>query len=452
MNKVVGILIAVLFFSLTITINNCLAQKQLVDEIIAVVGNNIILKSEVEIQALQAQLQGIEEDDIECKVLDQMLLEKLFLAQAVVDSVTVSDDEVEMEIESRMQYYINLFEGDVSKMEEYYGKTILELKEELREEIKNQLLARRMQSQVTGDIQTTPAEVRAFFNSIPKDSIPYLNAEVELAELILKPIVTKQQKESTKAQLQKIKQQIVDGEKTFADLATIYSEDPGSKANGGDLGWFERGAMVPEFEGAVFKLKKGEISDLVETPYGFHIIKLEERRGAKVKARHILIKPQSSEKELETVKSRMDSLRNLVLIDSISFEAAVKEYSDDEVGKKTGGIIVNQYTGSSIFEMDQLEPEIYFAIEGLKVGEISEAMPHKMRDGTEVYRMITILQRTEPHLANLKDDYVKIKRIVEVQKKQEVMEDWIRKKAPKTYISLDEKYTDCSMVKKWSIE
>ncbi len=438
----------------------CLTSSQLVlaqedvllDEIIAVVGKNIVLRSEVEIQAIQAQMQGVENENVECQILDQMLLEKMFITHAQLDSLVVGEEEVQGELDNRMQYYIQLFNGDVGRLEEYYGKTVLQLKEELRGDIKDQLLARRMQSQIVGNIKVTPSEVREFYNSIPTDSIPYLNAEVEIMEIIVKPKVSRIEQEEVKEQLNKIKAQVESGEAEFGALAAKFSQDPGSAAQDGDLGWFSRGQMVPEFEGAAFKLNPGEMSDIIETQFGYHIILLEERRGEKIKARHILIKPETSEKEMAIAEQRLDSIRADIIKDTISFREAVLKYTEDEMGKKTGGILYNQYSGDGVFEMDQLDPQVYFAIEELVNGEISDPVRFRQQDGKEDFRIFYIVNRTKPHLANLNDDYAKMQKIVESRKQQEAMEKWLERKAPKTYISIDKEYASCSMLNKWANE
>ncbi len=444
-----------IIFALFCYINTNIATAQeeiLLDEIVAVVGKNIVLRSEVEIQAIQAKMQGMEEENIECQILDQMLLEKMFITHAQLDSLVVGEEEVQGELDNRMQYYIQLFNGDVDRLEEYYNKTVLQLKEELRGDIRDQLLARRMQSEIVGSIKVTPAEVREFFNSIPTDSIPYLNAEIELMEIVVKPEVSEEKKQEVKDKLLGFKAQVKTGEADFGALAKKHSQDPGSAAQDGDLGWFSRGQMVPEFEGAVFKLNEGEMSNIVETQFGYHLILLEERRGEKVKARHILIKPETTSEEMTNAEKRLDSIRAEIVKDTISFREAVLKYTEDEMGKKTGGVLYNQYSGTGIFEMDQLDPQVFFAIEELVVGEISDPIRFRQQDGKEDFRIFYVSHRTKPHLANLKDDYAKMQKIVESRKQQEAMETWLERKGPKTYISIDEEYNACSMLNKWSNE
>jgi len=424
------------------------AQEKIVDKIVAVIGDKIVLASDVEIQHQQALAQGMFGDDVKCQILDQLLLEKMFQTHAQIDSLTVGEEEIEVELDGRVRYFLSMFGGDEAKMEEFYGKTVLEIKDEFRSDIEDQILARKMQNEILANITVTPSEVRNFFNTIPKDSIPYFNAEVELAQLVLKPKVPKSQKDATKQKLLEIKQRIIDGEE-FAAMAENYSEDFGSAANGGDLGWVERGQFVPEFEGAAFKLKAGEFSDIVETQFGFHLIQMLERRGEKIHTRHILIKPEVTDADLEATQKRLDSIRNVILSDTLTFKEAVEKYSEDEETKNTGGLLFNQNNNSSVFEIDELDPTLYFAIDTLKEGDTSQALKFEMRDGSPAYRLMHIYTRTSPHLANIEDDYNKIVSVVEMQKQQEAMLKWLDRRIPTTYIKIDPNYQNCEIIGKW---
>lgn len=425
-------------------------QDVLIDKIIATVGDKIILTSDVEQGYLQATNQGITGEYLRCDVLDQLLLEKMFIHQAVLDSLVVSEEEVEGELESRLRYFISLFNGDTEKLESYYNKSLDEIRADFKDDIRELLLARRMQSQVVNNISVTPSEVKAFFEQIPVDSLPYFNAEVELAELIIKPQITQAAKEAVRTKLREIKGMIEDG-RDFAKLAKTYSEDPGSAPSGGDLGMMERGQLVGEYEAAAFKLQAGELSGIVETQFGFHLIQLIERRGNKIHTRHILIKPEISDEQLEATETYADSIRMLIVNDSISFADAVARFSEDELSQKSGGILINQQTGQPIFEMNQLDPSIYFAIDTLKAAEISAPVLFDERDGSQVIKLFHVISRTKPHLANLKDDYNKIQNVVKAQKQQEALEKWIKRYVPRTYIAIDEVYlsTGCPILDKW---
>lgn len=422
-------------------------QKILMDGIVGVVGDKIILRSDVEVQAQQAKIQGITEDPT-CQIMDQLMMEKLLVNQAEIDSVFVTEDEVEIETEKRLRYYLGLL-GSEAKFEEYYGKSVLEFKEEFKPDIEKILLAQRMQGDIINSVSVTPAEVKKFFNEVPRDSLPYYNAEVVINQLVIKPVVTEEAKEVTRTQLRNFRKQIVSGEKTFEELAKFYSQDPGSGAQGGNLGFQPRGTFVKEFEAAAFKLKKGEISGIVETEYGFHLLRMIERRGNQINIQHILIKPNLSQEDLDLTKIKMDSIRQLVLSDSLTFNDAVTEYTEDENGKEMGGLMVNYQTGSTYFEMSELEPDIFFAVEGLQEGEISTPILTKTPDGSQQYNIFRIKTRTKPHLANLNDDYDRIQEMAVQQKQLEVMTGWVTDKAEKTYIFLIPEFQTCESMDKW---
>ena len=426
-------------------------QEKIIDEIVAIVGERIILASDIEVQYQQAKAQGMEDNgDLKCQIIDQLLLEKMFQTHAQIDSLEVGEGELENELDGRIRYFISMFGGDVEKMEEFYGKSAAKIKEEFREDVKEQLLARKMQSQILANISITPSEVKAFFETIPKDSIPYFNAEIELAQLVIMPKVRADKKEAARQQLLGFKKQIEDGA-DFAKLAELHSIDPGSAANGGDLGWVERGQFVAEFEGAAFRLKAGELSEPIESSFGLHLIQLLERRGDKIHTRHILIKPEITEDDLDDTANKLDSIRNLILIDTLNFKEAVEKFSDDDETKGTGGLIFNPNTNSTLFEMDQIDPSLYFAIDTLDENETSKPIQFQMRDGSQAFRILHVYTRTEPHLANLKDDYNKLQSVVEMQKQQQTMLDWLNRRIPTTYIKLQDKYQTCEMLEKWNV-
>ena len=423
-------------------------ENVLIDRVAGVVGDKIVLDSDIRLQSEQAKMQGYTAPDVECQVLDQLLLERLLANQAEIDSVIVSDDEVEIELDNRMRYYLNLV-GSEEKFREYYKKSSIQFKEEFRPDIKEIMLAQKMQGQIVGDVKVTPAEVKAFFATIPKDSLPYFNAEVEVLQIVLKPKVTAEADQAAQEKLRSIRERIVSGQKTFEEMAPIYSEDPGSAKNGGRLGMQDRGTFVKEFEAVAYKLETGEISDLVKTQYGYHILKLIERRGNKVDIQHILLKPEISYDDLDLVTTRGDSIRQLVMDSTMTFSEAVEEFSEDEDSKALGGIFVNPQTGSTYFELDQLEPDIFFAVESLKNGEISEPTLIKEPDGTKIYKLFYLQSRSEPHQANLKDDYERIKNLAQQTKQNEAVSDWIKDKSTTTYIHLRNEYKECETMVKW---
>lgn len=441
--KAVLLLTALLYFS------KAEAQNQLIDQVVAVVGDKMILTSDVEIQALQAKSQGYTAADLHCQIMEQLLLEKMFLYWAEVDSLEIEDGDVDLEIENRLNYFLQMFGGDVEKMEEYYGKTLLEMKDQFRTELREQMLARKMQQQIISDVKVTPSEVKNYFQSIPRDSLPYLDAEVELAEIIVKPKLSVEQKELARQQLIDLKKRIEAGE-DFEKLAKGLSQDPGSAPKGGDLGWTKRGAFVPEFEGAAYKLKPNELSDPVESQFGFHLIQLLERRGDEVHTRHILLVPDIAYSEAEHSKKRLDSIRTLIVRDTLIFRRAVEKFSEDDLSKKRGGLILNPQRNSTTFSIKELDPTLYFTIDTLEASEVSFPTEFLQADGRKAFRIVQVISRTKPHIANLKDDYTKIQEVVEARKKQDLLQKWFERRIGRTYVMLKDQYKgNCSNMERW---
>lgn len=429
-----------------------LAQEgQPIDRVIAVVGGNISLQSELETQYLQMLASGYEpNDDSRCIIFEELLYGNLLLHRAKVDSLEVSDGEVEDELNRRLEYFISQL-GSQEKLEEYYEKSILEIKDEFRELIKEQLLSQRMQQQITGDIKATPAETRAYFNRIPKDSLPYINTEIELGRIMKRPTITKAQRAEARAKAEELRQRVLDGE-SFRALAILYSEDPGSAKQGGDLGFFTRGMMVPEFDAVAFSLKEDSVSEVFETSYGYHFVEMMERRGEQVNVRHILVRAKTSEEDLEKARVFLDSIHTLILNKKISFAAAAEKFSDDEETKNNGGIMFNPMTGATTFEMDQLgsiDQRLFLTIENMEPGDISKAVKTQSPDGKEAYNLFFLKSKTEPHVANLKDDYQKIQQAALAEKKNKAIEKWINTKAAETYVRIDGAYQDCPFAHRW---
>ncbi|WP_143017386.1 peptidylprolyl isomerase [Catalinimonas alkaloidigena] len=422
-------------------------QKTNVDKIVAKVDNYIVLRSDVEMTYVQMLSNGEKDNgNLKCEVLENLLVSKMMLAKAEIDSVMVEDAMVEDQMTRRMQYFINQI-GSQEKLEELYGKTIDQLKGELRKQVREQMIVQKMQETITADVKVTPAEVRKFFNSIPRDSLPYFSTEVEVGQIVKYPEVSKEQKQKAKEKLQDLRKRIVNGE-DFAELSKTYSEDPGSAKKGGDLGWWGRGAMVPEFEGAALQLKPGEMSPVIESPFGFHLIRLEERKGTQYRARHILIKPESSTLDLNDAKDYLDSLRSVILADSISFEKAAKEYSDDEMTKTSGGFFVDPSTNISRMPVESIDPVVFFVIDTMKVGNISPPLKFRTEDGKDALRILYYKARTAPHQANLKEDYQKIYNAALAEKKQRLLSDWFESTRSEVYISIDPMYDSCDLLNK----
>ena len=436
-----------LLFFITISIRWSAGQSKVIDEVIAVVGGNIVLKSELEnqYQQLKAQNQEQEVNKFEgdrCKVLEEILFQKLLLNQAQLDSVKVTDSQVESELSRRLNYFTQQV-GSEKKLEEYYGKSMTEIKDEFRELIKDQLLVQQVQETITTKTTITPSEVKEFFRRIPEDSLPFIPSEIEVGQIVAYPEISEEAKKEAREKIEGIRQRVLNGE-SFSTLAILYSEDPGSSKRGGELGFVERGSFVPEFEAVAFKLKEKNISEIIETTYGYHFLDLIERRGEKINIRHILISPKISSEDLKKARNYLDSIGTLIIsTDTLDFAEAAALYSQDKETKYNGGLLINPQTGTTRFEADQLEPTLFFTIDKLKVGEISQPVLMQVPGGKQAYRILYLKKRTEAHRANLKDDYQKIQEAALNEKQQQVIAEWISKKLSNTYFRLNDDYKTC---------
>ncbi len=429
-------------------------EGQVIDRVIAVVGGSITLQSELETQYLQMLSSGYEpNDDSRCIIFEELLYGNLLLHRAKVDSLVVSDGEVEDELSRRLAYFIGQL-GSQEKLEEYYEKSILEIKDEFRELIKEQLLTQRMQTQITGDAKVTPAETRAYFNKIPVDSLPFINIEIELGRIMRRPALTKEQKQEARAKAEELRQRVKSGE-SFRALAILYSEDPGSSKTGGDLGFFERGQMVPEFDAVAFRLKEDSVSEVFETSFGFHFMEMMERRGEQINVRHILVRAKTSVEDLEMARTFLDSIHGLIMDKTITFAEAAEKYSDDEESKMNGGIVYNPMTGATVFDSEQLgsiDQRLFLTIDNMKAGDISKAVKTQSPDGKESYNLFFLKSRSEPHVANMKDDYQKIQQAALGEKKNKMIQKWINDKAASTFIKIDDDFKDCPFAHRWGQE
>ena len=445
-------LIIVLLFIAHETLN---AQDEgggkVIDQVVAVVGGNIILESEIEAQYLQYREQQRitgSSSSVKCSLFENMLYQKLLLNQAELDSVEISDAQVESEMDRRLRHYISLF-GSQEKFEEFYQKSIIEFKDELREQIEELMLVENVQQTITANVNVTPSEVKSFFKKIPQDSLPFINSEVELAQIVKMPPVNAEERKRVRNKLQELRYRIINGE-NFATLSILYSEDPGSAKNGGELGLYGRGDLYPEFEAMAFTLKGDEVSEIVETEAGYHIIQLIERKGEFVNVRHLLLRPKVSSMDLAKAKVALDSIALLIQDGTYTFEEAVVKFSDDP-SKNNGGLLINPMTGTTLFESDQLDPKVFFVIDKLEIEEISTPVQFQTEENKDAYRILYLKNRTEPHKANLKDDYDKMQQWALEEKKQEEIENWIKEKAAKTYVKINEKYKDCEFVNSWEV-
>ncbi len=435
---------------LLLLLSGCFGQRKVVDKVIATVGGELVLLSEVEEQvSLMEARNGVLPEGARCAIMDQLLANKLLVNQAKLDSIEVTDEEIEVQLNARIDRILEFMNGDLNQFEDYYGQSVTDVKDQFREDLKNQLLSERMRNQIMTNITVTPSEVKAFFAQIPQDSLPYFSSEVEIGEIVFKPQVSKEAKQRAIDTLESVRQRIMDGTATFEDMAFEYSED-GSRRTGGDLGWAKRGKYVQEFEAAAYKLDKEEISPVVETEFGFHLIKMQERRGNSIRVSHILIRPETTEADYEKAVHFLDSIRNMVLVDSLSFSRAVKIFSDEnQQSYNNDGRMVNPVTGNTFFEIGDLEPDVYFAIDTMEIGSISDPFEFQGADGDTYYRIVQLQSRSEPHRANLALDYSKIQKATIEAKRNEYISDWISDKVAATYIDVDKLFRSCPILQKW---
>jgi len=425
-----------------------------IDKIVAIIGDKIVLSSEVDVQYMQfmetykGEVTEVGED-VKCEILEQLILQKLLVHQAAIDSIIVTDEEVDAELDQKMNYFISMF-GSQKKMEEYYAKSLPELKQELRDDVKDQQLGRRMQQTITSGTSVTPSEVRSFYNSIPEDSIPTIGASMQLGEIVFKPEVSVEKRQATRKKLLDLRKRITDGTDDFGVLASLYSDDPGSAANNGELGFVPRGTFVPEFEAAAYKLTKGQVSEIVETQYGFHILELIDRRADEINIRHILVKPELSNYDYQKAKEQAKLTRTLIMTDSITWTQGVDKYSTDEQSKNGGGMIMNPQTGDTQFELSQMEKVYLNVTDTMESGQISEPFVYVGPDGSQVYKLVYVINYTESHKANLEQDYSRIKTIAQSMKEQEIMEKWKNMNVPNTYIYIEEDYKICPELNSWT--
>lgn len=421
------------------------ANKNVLDRIIVKVDNYFILKSEVENQYQQYLTSGQANTPNRCQILEGLVVNKLMLAKAEIDSVIVDDKRIEAELNSRMEQMEGQY-GSAKNIVEAYGKSIATLKEDLRSSLKEQLTGRKMQDKITDDVKITPKEVAAFFNEIPRDSLPYLPAEVEISHIIRIAKPNKNQKEELYAKLLDFRRRVEKGE-SFEDLAKVHSEDLGSGKRGGDLGFAKRGAMVAPFEAAALRLKPNQMSDVVESEFGFHLIQLLEIRGQEYHARHILLRPDYQKLDLTEPTKFLDSIRVLIQRDSTTFEKAAKEFSEDKATQDAGGVIMDATNGGNRLAYDgTMDPALFFALDSMKVGTISAPIPFRTDDGRSAVRILFFKAKHPPHFANLKDDYQKLSQITLSRKKNNAIEKWFMKAKDDVFIFIDDEYKDCRIL------
>ena len=423
---------------------NVAAQTMVIDRVVGVVGDFNILQSDVEQQYLQMKMSGsYMEPDARCKIFNFFIEQKLLMAQAKIDSIEVGQAMVEMSMESRLDYFISQF-GDEAEMEAYFNKSIFDIKDDLREAIEEQMLTDQVRNTITEDVSTTPSDVKRFYRSMDPDSIPYVNTQVELAQIVAYPRYSDEAIFQVKERLLELRKRVQDGE-DFGTLAILYSEAP-EAARRGELDFMFRNELDKTYADAAWALKPGQVSKIVESSFGFHIIQMVERRGDRVKTRHILMNPKADANAKQKAIYKLDSLRTLIETDSASFDFVAKWNSEDTKTSVNGGLIVNPRTQASTFELDQLETRDYYNIRNMEVGDLSE--PYESTDHSHklCYKLLYLKSRTEPHRANLKQDYLLLQELALQLKNNEVMKEWYEEKKGTTYIKVGAPFRDCTQL------
>jgi peptidyl-prolyl cis-trans isomerase SurA len=416
-----------------------------VDKILVKVDNYVVLKSDLESSYQNFLSSGNPaSNDTKCSILNSLIINKLMVAKAEIDSVIVSDLEVDQNTDQRMGMILQNSGNSPEQLEKAYGKTMDEIKLELRDQIKEQLVGRQMQQLITKDISITPSEVRRFFNQIPNDSLPYYDSDVEVAQIVRKAKVSDVQKAEARQKLIGLRDQILQGA-DFNELAKKNSEDPSAQYNGGEMGYVGRGAMVPTFEAMAFKLKEGEISMPFESPFGYHILQLIDRRGNEYNSRHILLSAVPSADDIKRSKEYLDSLREKIVKNEIKFEQTAKELSDDEATKPRGGFFADADGGTKI-SVKEIDPIIYFNIDTMKVGNISRPITYRTDDQKDAVRILYFKTKVAPHQANLKDDWHRIQAAALAEKKDKAMEKWFLKARKDVFINIDPEYQYCKIL------
>ena len=446
MNKLIRSKVYALWVLLLASVS-AFGQNNVIDEVVWVVGDEAILKSDVESERLNAQYEGRKFDgDPYCIIPEQLAIQKLFLHQAELDSIEVSEQEVLGQLERQVNWYIDQI-GSKEKMEEYFNKTSTQIREMLRENIRNGLIVQRMQQQIMGDIKIVPADVRRYFKDLPQDSIPFIPTQVEVQIITFEPKIPQEEIDRVKKTLRDYTERVEKGEISFGTLARLYSEDPGSARRGGEYGFQSRGEVVPEFANVVFNLTDPKkVSKVFETEYGYHIAQLIEKRGDRVSYRHILMKPKVEEKELEKSLNRLDSVAKDIRNAKFTFDDAATYLSQDKDTRNNHGLMANPKTGTARFEMQdlaQVSQEVAKIINELNVGEISEPFTMVNNKGKEVCAIVKLKARIDGHKATITEDYQRLKSIVEAKRGEEKLDKWIREKQKSTYVRINENWVKC---------
>lgn len=427
-----------------------ISQNNIAEEVAWVIGDQLIYKSEIEAMYQQMQYEKTSiKGDPYCVIPERIAIEKLFLHQADLDTIEAQNSMIQQQVDSRLNYYITNL-GSKEKVEQYFRKTIPQLREEMSEMWKNQSRIQQVQSSLSKNLKTTPSDVRNYFGSLQQDSIPFVPMQVEVQIITINPIIPRQEIEDVKARLRDYANRVNNGESEFSTLAILYSED-GSSVRGGEIGFMGRGHLEPEYAAVAFNLNDPKkVSKIVETQYGYHIIQLIEKRGDRINTRHILLRPKVSDSDLTAAIGRLDSIRTDILNKKFTFEEAAPVISQDKDTRNSKGVMINDATGTIRFEMSQLPQEISREVDKLQPGEISK--PFIMKDpkrNRDIVAIVKLTNRIDGHKANLSDDYQLIKSMYEKSAKAKIIADWINKKIDDTYIRIEDGWRDCQFEHNW---
>jgi peptidyl-prolyl cis-trans isomerase SurA len=424
--------------------SSAFAQDKVVDQIVAVVGGNIVLKSDIEKMYMDQQAQGITSDgDMKCEILENFLIDKLLVAEAELDTlIEVTDSQVNQQMDGQIQMYVAHF-GSEQAVENFFKKPIADIRAEMRLVIRDQLLSSQMRNKIVQDITVTPSEVRQFYRNLSEEEIPTIPTQFEYAQITIRPEIELEEQNRVKAELRELKRRIEEGS-SFAAMAVMYSEGP-SASNGGEIGYQGRAQLDPEYAAAAFNLRGDKISNVVESEFGYHIIQLIDRRGDKVNTRHILMTPKISAEAKEQAISRLDSLATLIRKEEITFAQAAVRFSSDKNTRNNGGLAINPNTLSSKFTVEELDGSISKVISNLKIGEISDPFETIDPESRQpVYTIVKLVNKIEGHKANLQNDYQHLADLFLAKKREKALQQWIADKQAQTYIKIDNTYANCN--------
>ena len=437
--KLTGLFLITALFAITST-----AQDKVVDQIVAIVGGNIILKSEIERMNIEQQAQGVTtEGDMKCEILENFLVDKLLVAEAELDTlIEVTPSQVNQRMDQQMAMYVSYI-GSEKAVEEYFKKSIVEIKAEMREGIRNQLLSQQMREKIVKDVTVTPSEVRYNFRNLKDDEIPTIPTQYEYAQITFQPVIDLEEDNRIKSRLRDIKKRIEDGS-SFATMAVLYSECPSAK-DGGVIGYSGRAELDPAYAAVAFNLKDDKISNVVRSAFGYHIVQLVDKKGDKVNTRHVLMKPKISVEAKEVAYNRLDSLAKMIRNNEIAFEEAARIFSYDKNTRNNSGIVINPNSMSSKFSVEELDPDVSKIITKMNVNEVSAPFESIDRETQlPVFKIIKVLKKIDSHKADLQNDYQKLAEMYLMKKKEEVFNDWISKQQSETYIRIDATYANCN--------